>query len=165
MMLETNVRTYVVRDGKPGIYFFALLATSRTAVTLARLGYRLPYRLAEGAITWDGDETRYAIRLLDPGRSGPAGLRARYAGDRPAAPAAEGSLERWLVERYCLYAQAPGGQLLRTDIHHRPWSIAPARGRVEVNALVPRLLEPLEHEPLLHIAEQQDVVVWRPVRA
>jgi uncharacterized protein YqjF (DUF2071 family) len=165
MLLETNVRTYVVRDGKPGIYFFTLLATNRTAATLARLGYRLPYRLAEGAMACDGHETRYAIRLLDPGRGGQAGLRARYAGEGPAAPAAEGSLEHWLVERYCLYTQGRGGRPLRTDIHHRPWSIAPATGRVEVTGLAPALLEPLASEPLLHVAEQQDVLVWPPTAA
>jgi uncharacterized protein len=161
-LLETNVRTYVTCDGKPGIYFFALLATSRAAVTLARLGYRLPYRRAEGSMRCDGDETRYAIRLVDPGGDGRGGLRAHYAGEGPAAPAPDGSLEQWLVERYCLYTQGPGGQLLRTDIHHRPWSIAPARGRVEVHGLAPPLLEPLQGEPLLHVAEQQDVLVWRP---
>lgn len=84
-------------------------------------------------------------------------------GAGPAAPAQDGSLEQWLVERYCLYTQAPGGRLLRADLHHRPWSIAPARGRVDVHRLAPALLEPLQGEPLLHVAAQQDVLVWRPM--
>jgi uncharacterized protein YqjF (DUF2071 family) len=35
--LETNVRTYVRRGGRRGIYFFSLDATSRLAVTGARI--------------------------------------------------------------------------------------------------------------------------------
>src|SRR5215218_4796419 len=41
--LELNVRTYVIRDGKPGIWFFSLDASSQFAVEAARRLYRLPY--------------------------------------------------------------------------------------------------------------------------
>src|SRR3954454_15825843 len=40
---ELNVRTYVVRDSKPGIWFFSLDAASALAVAAARTLYRLPY--------------------------------------------------------------------------------------------------------------------------
>jgi len=40
---ELNVRTYVILDGKPGVYFFSLDVTSRMAVWGARTFYRLPY--------------------------------------------------------------------------------------------------------------------------
>ena len=41
---ELNVRTYVrAADGKPGVWFFSLEATSRLAVRAARRTYRLPY--------------------------------------------------------------------------------------------------------------------------
>src|SRR5260370_1280565 len=42
--LEVNVRTYVrAADGKPGIWFFSLDASSRLAVEVARRRYKLPY--------------------------------------------------------------------------------------------------------------------------
>src|SRR5688500_15722341 len=41
--LELNVRTYVTRDGKPGVWFFSLDAASRLAVEGARLAFHLPY--------------------------------------------------------------------------------------------------------------------------
>ena len=41
--LEINVRTYVTRDGRPGIWFLSLDATSLAAVAVARHAYRLPY--------------------------------------------------------------------------------------------------------------------------
>src|SRR4051794_16067195 len=40
---EINFRTYVHRDGVPGLWFFALDATNPLAVWGARLTYRLPY--------------------------------------------------------------------------------------------------------------------------
>ena len=40
--LETNVRTYVCHQGKPGVYFFSLEAASRGAVWAARKFRGLP---------------------------------------------------------------------------------------------------------------------------
>src|SRR5262245_16440461 len=41
--LETNVRTYVICNGQPGVYFFSLEASSRLAVLTARSSFGLPY--------------------------------------------------------------------------------------------------------------------------
>ena len=40
---ELNVRTYVVADGKPGVWFFSLDAGNRIAVAIARAWFHLPY--------------------------------------------------------------------------------------------------------------------------
>lgn len=40
---ELNVRTYVIIDGKPGVYFFSLEAANWLAVKSARTLYHLPY--------------------------------------------------------------------------------------------------------------------------
>jgi hypothetical protein len=40
---ELNVRTYVIRDGKPGVWFFSLEAGNSLAVWLARTFFKLPY--------------------------------------------------------------------------------------------------------------------------
>ncbi|MCK6513638.1 DUF2071 domain-containing protein [Myxococcota bacterium] len=40
---ELNVRTYVVHEGKPGVWFFSLDAANMLAVQAARLGFHLPY--------------------------------------------------------------------------------------------------------------------------
>ncbi len=40
--LELNVRTYVIRDGKPGVWFFSLDAENPIAVRLARATFNLP---------------------------------------------------------------------------------------------------------------------------
>jgi uncharacterized protein YqjF (DUF2071 family) len=40
---EINMRTYVLRKNKPGIYFFSLEAQKRVSAILARLATGLPY--------------------------------------------------------------------------------------------------------------------------
>src|ERR671920_2567916 len=40
---EINVRTYVTAEGKPGVWFFSLEATSRVAVRVARWAFHLNY--------------------------------------------------------------------------------------------------------------------------
>ena len=44
---QLNVRTYVTRGDRPGIWFFSLDASSQVAVEAARRLYRLPYFCAE----------------------------------------------------------------------------------------------------------------------
>src|SRR5262249_2174118 len=51
---ETNVRTYVHKDGVPGVYFFSLEAASRLAVAAARLTFGLPYHHARMSMSEAG---------------------------------------------------------------------------------------------------------------
>ena len=44
---EVNVRTYTTHRGKSGVWFLSLDASSRLAVTTARLRYCLPYHTAK----------------------------------------------------------------------------------------------------------------------
>ena len=162
--LEANVRTYVRRGGLAGIWFFSLDATSRLAVTGARVLNALPYRHARGRITVAGASVDYRLHRTDPAH-GAARLDASYAPRGPAEEPAPGSLEHFLVERYCLFAVRGGGEIVRTDIHHRPWRIHPAHGEVHHEGLVPPALGPVPDPPLLHVARRQDVLVWRPVPA
>jgi uncharacterized protein len=145
--LELNCRTYVRAGERPGIWFFSLDASSRAAVAAARRTYRLPYRHAR--IDATGDSFRAAA---DAGRS----FRARYHGVGMPAAAERGTLEHFLVERYCLYA---GEGDVRAEIHHAPWALQPAEADVEQQDIAP---VELEGEPICHYARRQDVVVWSP---
>jgi uncharacterized protein len=158
--LETNVRTYVRRDGRPGILFFSLDATSRTAARAARTLYQLPYFAAEGSMDVADNAVAYRIKR----RGQPQVLHADYAADGPAAPAQRGKLEHFLAERYCFYTRSPIGGLLRCEIHHPPWMLAPASGEVSWRHLLPPGLPRPDTAPLLHYAARQDVVAWRPMR-
>jgi uncharacterized protein len=162
--LETNVRTYVSRGGRGGIYFFSLDATSRLAVAGARFLNGLPYRHARGRIAVAHGAVDYRLRRRDRDH-GAAWLEASYRPRGPAGVPPPGSLEHFLVERYCLFTERGSGRILRTDIHHRPWQIHAAEGEIRHGGLVPAAIDPVTESPLLHVARRQDVVVWRPVPA
>jgi uncharacterized protein YqjF (DUF2071 family) len=164
--LELNVRTYVLVDDRPGIYFFSLDAASRAAVFAARRGYRLPYFHADMSIERDGAAVAYSsTRRSSDGP--PASFRAEYGPSGPRLPVVEGSLERWLAERYCLYTIDARGRVLRGDIHHHPWPLQPARVDLAVNRMGNQVGLDLSGEPLLHYSGRQDTVLWalRPVGA
>ena len=162
---ETNVRTYATIDGKPGIYFFSLDAASRAAVAGARRVYRLPYFHARMSIGLRGSEIDYGSeRLSEDGP--PAALRLRYRPTAPPEPPAPGSLEQFLVERYCLYTLDELGVVQRADIHHPPWPLQPAAAEWEHNSMAAGLGLDLPYEDaLLHFSGRQDVLIWRTAPA
>lgn len=148
--LELNCRTYVRgRDGRPGVWFFSLEASSRAAVAAARRTYRLPYRHARMGTT--GGEFRAQT-------DGGGEFRAGYHGLDLPSPAEPGSLEHFLVERYCLYA---GNGEIRAEIHHAPWPLQRAEAEVDHWGVAP---VEVDGEPICHYAARLDVVIWSPER-
>lgn len=157
---ELNVRTYVERDGKPGVWFLSLDAGSRTAVALARRFFHLPYYNAEMRCHSENGWVRYRSDRLDR-RGASAAFEAWY---RPASPvfrSMPGTLDSWLTERYCLYAADAGGALYRGEIQHVPWPLQRAEGQVTVNTMAQASGVALpDTPPVLHYAERIDVLTW-----
>jgi uncharacterized protein len=148
---ELNVRTYVTRDGRPGVWFLSLDAGSRWFVETAKRLYRVPYRLARMSSRRDGGGVRYASA-----RKG-AVFTARYRGDGPLFRAEPGSLEEFLTERYCLYTE-DRGRAQRAEIHHPPWDLQRCDVELELNTMAPvRLAGRPEHGLF---SPRQDTVVW-----
>jgi hypothetical protein len=161
--LETNVRTYVRRRGRPGIYFFSLEATSVSAVRVAQSVLRLPYRHADGVLEVKGDRRRYVIRRREQ-RFPYARLSTVYSPLGSPQPAVPGSLEHFLTERYRLFVEPAPGVVLGTEIEHPPWRIAPAAASLDHDGLIPPELGADRDPDLLHLAETQHVRVWPPTR-
>jgi uncharacterized protein YqjF (DUF2071 family) len=172
---ETNVRTYVHRDGAdPGVWFFSLDAANRLAVALARTFWHLPYHHAQMTLVERDGEVRYASQRRRAERR-----TAKRRADGPmfqgtcrplgaAAPAAPGTLEHFLAERYFLYAQAGGGELRRGQVHHAPYPLQPAElTRWDESLLAAAGIARPEAPPLVHYAAGVDVEVFAltPVRA
>ena len=153
--LELNTRTYVTRDGKPGIWFFSLDAASEFAVEAARRGYKLPYFRADMRAAWNG-ELAYESRRRDS-RGAPATFRGRYRPIGDVIDPDPASLAHFLTERYCLYT-VHEGRLKRGEIHHPPWPLQPAEATFEENTMPP--IELPDEDPLLHFSARQDVVIW-----
>ncbi len=123
---ELNVRTYVIKDGVRGVWFFSLDAASFWATLTARIWFHLPYFKARMRFLRSPDGVfRFFSRRLWPDPK-PANCRARYRVEGEPKPAAEGTLEQFLVERYVLYSEK-NGQLFRGRVHHTPYQIQPAK--------------------------------------
>jgi uncharacterized protein YqjF (DUF2071 family) len=113
---ETNVRTYVHRQGKrPGVWFFSLDAARWLACRYARLFFSLPYFHAHMNVGL-GEIVEYRSRRPDaeveidvkPG---------------PNLPSPEpGSLEFFLIERYLLYTNRQG-RLYSGQVYHPPYPL------------------------------------------
>ena len=134
--MELNLRTYVHdRAGVPGVWFYSLDANQWLAVKIARHLFHLPYEHAKMTSSrTPGAGIRY--------RSARSGDEAKgvtctyeYAPGAELPPAAAGSLEFFLVERYRLYSCAPDGLHLGA-VFHEPYPLC----RAEVTAWDEHLL-------------------------
>jgi len=159
---ELNVRTYVTTEGKAGVYFFSLDAANPLAVRAARLGFHLPYYDADMSVSRSGCAVAYASARTHHGVP-PAAFAARYRPTGPVSRSADGSIDAWLTERYCLYSAAGTRTVWRADIDHARWPLQPAEAEIACNTM----LEPLRitipnTPPLLHFARRLDVIAWLP---
>jgi uncharacterized protein YqjF (DUF2071 family) len=158
--LETNVRTYVrVANRDPGVYFFSLDAASLSAVVGARVGLGLPYFWATGRERITGVQIDYAIRRRG-GRRPTCQVRYRVGG--LIGPAAAGTLDHFLVERYVLHVQR-GSSLWTVRVKHRPYPLH----EVEVDSIDDRLvcadgIQAVGEPALVHFASGVDVAIYPP---
>jgi uncharacterized protein len=114
---EINVRTYVLYNGKPGIWFFSLDASKVIPAIGARVFFGLPYYSAEIELLKAEREFRFDMRRDLVSK---AHFRAQWTqGVRLRAPDSD-SLAFFLVERYALFTEAVGS-LNITRVYHHPW--------------------------------------------
>jgi uncharacterized protein YqjF (DUF2071 family) len=155
-LIEMNLRTYVTAEGKPGVWFFSLDATSRLAVRAARRFFHLPYFDARMSTGWKEGMVHYRSERIHRGAE-EARFAARYRGTGPARGT---ELERWLTERYCLYS-AKGSRAFRGEIHHPPWPLENAEAEIEALEMTRFLgVELSVTPPLVHFAKRLEVVGW-----
>ena len=161
---ELNVRTYVHLDGVPGVWFFSLDAANPLAVLGARIGFALPYFQALMKLDEEGQAIRFSSRRVHPGAPA-ADFAATWTGGEPMPELEPGTLDFFLVERYCLYAER-GRKLYRARIFHPSWPLR----RATLSALSSTMIEshglrPPAGEPLLHFqAAPLPVSIW-PIQA
>lgn len=155
---ELNLRLYVDHDGKPGVWFLSLDAGNRLAVWAARRFFHLPYFLADMRI--EPGAGAYVVSSRRVGSTPGVSFRSRYRPVSAGFEARPGTIESFLVERYCLYAQGPDGALYRAEVHHLPWPLHTAEGDVDAAELLALHGLSVSGPPLLHFSRGVDVVVW-----
>lgn len=153
-----NVRTYVTVNGKPGVYFFNLIAENFLAAYGAKIAFKLPYVYRKIRM----QKTNETI-IFESGKKADddTQLLCRYKSISSPKPVEQGSLEEFLVERYCLYTTDTKGNLFRGDILHQPWKLERAQAFIERNSLHSSMhIEPLSEEPIFHYAKKAVVRFW-----
>jgi hypothetical protein len=158
---ELNLRVYVQSEGMPGVWFLSLDAGNALAVWAARRWFHLPYFHARMAITRHSAKVSFRSCRV----SQPRGVEfiADYEPTSGPYLAKIGTLEHWLTERYCLYAQTPNGEILRAEIHHAPWPLQRATATIERNDLFQPHGVSVSGPPThLHFSRRLEVVVWQP---
>jgi uncharacterized protein len=157
---ELNVRTYVVTNDKPGVWFFSLEAANPVAVMVARRWFLLPYFHARMTCRAEDDGVSYASQRIHRAAP-PATFNGHYRPTNEVFYAKKGSLEYWLTARYCLYAADARQRLYRGEIDHSPWPLQLAEATIRENTMtIPLGIRLPEANPLLHFSRRQEVVVW-----
>jgi uncharacterized protein YqjF (DUF2071 family) len=91
-------------------------------------------------------------------------FRGAYGPTGESSEPKRGSLNAFLVERYCLYAWNRQ-KLYRAEIHHLPWPLQPGAAAVEANTMAEPLGFALPPEAdVTHYARMAKVLVWPPER-
>lgn len=166
---ELNLRTYVSRDGDPGVYFFSLDAGGLPGIGLAgvvgaRLLHHLPYYYADAELSTTDDRVRFESQRRHPGAR-PVGFSATYRPVSASFRAERGSLAEFLTERYRYYTEGRNGDLRYADVYHESWSLSDADVDVRENTLFRAngFADP-ESDPVCYYSPGVDVVASRSRR-
>lgn len=110
---EINLRTYVIKDDKPGVYFLNIEASKIISVAVSKLLSVLPY---EHADMYRNNKDYFQSVFKKKNFS----FAAKY--EIGVEITDKTDLDVFLTERYCLYVDA-NENLYRYDIHHIPWQL------------------------------------------
>ncbi|HJL97079.1 MAG TPA: DUF2071 domain-containing protein [Candidatus Poseidoniaceae archaeon] len=155
---EFNVRTYVTKDGKPGVFFLTLDAQSRITCFHAPRSYGLPYRYAKCKVRTVSDQYTWSSKRKFDGAMLKGNCRA--IGD--AKSAKQGSLEYFLFERYCLYT-SHREKLHRAYTQHDPWIYKTGEVTIEENTLTESYnlgIDNLKQPDHIHMSRGVKVRTW-----
>lgn len=157
---ELNLRTYVKNKGRAGVWFFSLDAASWLAVQVARAVFHLPYFHAAMSLDESGETIHYQSNRTHR-NAPPARFSAHYQPTGPVQDYDSDSLDRWLSDRYVLYAANRHGRVFVAHITHLPWPIQPAEADLQQNEIIQAAGIPLlDAPPLFHYVHHLDVLAW-----
>ncbi|MFB6183165.1 MAG: YqjF family protein [Haloarculaceae archaeon] len=142
-----NCRTFVRADGVSGVYFLSLDAADRLGVAVARRLFGMPYHRATMDVSGaDGRRRFRSERVADGTR-----FDLTYASGAVRDPAADGSLEAFLLERYRFLTVSERGRRAVGRIDHDPWPLREVTVDVETNEVFAAAgLDVPDRDPLAH---------------
>ncbi len=151
---EINIRTYLTKDNKPGVYFLNIEAGNIISSFLAKLLSGLPY---EKAIIYRGKKKK-AQEYIGRNKSKGFRLDTTFSVGNKMVNLSE--LDIWLTERYCLYFDKRN-KLYRYEIQHKPWQLY----KVQISKLTTHYKIgniSLNRKPdLAHYSDGVKVIAWQ----
>lgn len=151
---EVNVRTYLIRDNKPGVYFLTIEAEKLVSTFVAKYLSGLPYEKTLINRQQQDITQKYFSKNERKGFT----LDASFTVGQKVMVKSE--IDRWLTERYCLYLNK-NNQVYRYEIHHKPWELY----QVEISNLITNYKIGeifLNRKPdLTHYSDGVKVVAWK----
>jgi uncharacterized protein YqjF (DUF2071 family) len=135
---ELNVRTYVIKDGRPGIYFLSLDASKAAVIWGARWKYHLPFYKADVRL----HEQRQVFQFTNQRKicylGGTSSRRfvGKYEPEPNRALLLNDPLSQWLTDRFRFYAVDRAHRLYRCDIEHPPWALQPVKAEIYQNHML-----------------------------
>jgi uncharacterized protein YqjF (DUF2071 family) len=115
---EVNVRTYVKRNGVPGVWFFSLDVNRLIPAFVARTTYFIPYCWGKAS-----HKKVEAKLLTSVARRWPSKSSSRIElsiGERIESPS---DLAHFLSARWGLYSKGFSGKLRYAPVDHEPWQL------------------------------------------
>lgn len=159
---EVNVRTYVVRDGVPGVWFCSLDIDRLVPTLVARATYRLPYCWGRASHRREGAVLTTEVERWWPHR----GPRASISVEIGEAFEEQSELEVFLSARWGLYSHGRGGRVRYAAVDHGRWPLRRARLLSLDESLVTAAGLPAPvGEPHVLFSDGVDVRIGRPRRA
>ena len=150
---EINLRTYVTKNGKPGVYFLSIEAGKLFSAILAKSLSGLPYEKSNINRTENSYQANHPKRNFSLLADFHVGMQVKHKTE----------LDLFLTERYCLYLE-DHNQLFRYEIQHLPWKI----NQLELDFLkIDYQLQNLNIDSrpdLVHYSEGVQVVAWEKER-
>jgi hypothetical protein len=121
---EVNVRTYVIRNGIPGVWFFSLDINRMLPTFVARTTYSLPYcfgKVSHGVQQVGNASVVETLvqRRWPQGAEASTELRVEV-GNKIDAPS---DFEHFLSARWGLYSQTLRKKIRYAPVSHEPWPL------------------------------------------
>ncbi|MEZ0128635.1 YqjF family protein [Flavobacterium sp. LBUM151] len=146
---EINLRTYVIKDDKPGIYMFSIETNKLAEVLLTRLFIGLPYQKSK--------IKRTAKRILSTNKIQKQRLDVTIGKIKPLKE--KSTLDYWLTERHALYENC-ADKICRFDIHHKEWDLKELNVTVNDISYNAGKYDISTFPDKVQYAEKIDVLLW-----
>lgn len=146
---EINLRTYVIKDDKPGIYMFSIETNKLAEVLLTRLFIGLPYQKSKIKKT--------VKRILSTNKIQKQRLDVTIGKIKPLKE--KSTLDYWLTERHALYENC-ADTICRFDIHHKEWDLKELNVTINDISYKAGKYDVSTFPDKVQYAEKIDVLLW-----